>query len=107
MGAREFFDAAGVNAYTYDISLGGAKIYSEEDFPVGTAIRMQIELARSKASIRVDGLVKWARRNERDKVWELGVELAHMTSKTVFQLLQNLYDQSPGIPTKISERRDE
>jgi hypothetical protein len=26
--------------------------------------------------------------------------------KTVFALMQNLYDQSPGIPTKISERKD-
>jgi c-di-GMP-binding flagellar brake protein YcgR len=104
-GPREFFDAAGINAYTHDISLGGAKIYSEENFPQGTAIRMQIELARSRDSISVDGLVKWSRRNERDEVYELGVELSHMTSKTVFQLMQDLYDQSPGIPTKISERR--
>lgn len=103
-GPREFFDAAGINAYTYDISLGGAKIYSEENFSEGTAIRMQIDLARSKESISVDGLVKWARRNERDKVYELGVELSHMISKTVFMLMQDLYDQSPGIPTKISER---
>jgi hypothetical protein len=33
------------------------------------------------------------------------VELSHLTSKTVFSLMQNLYDQSPGIPTRISERR--
>jgi hypothetical protein len=33
------------------------------------------------------------------------VELAHLTSKTVFSLMQNLYDQSPGLPTKISERK--
>jgi c-di-GMP-binding flagellar brake protein YcgR len=103
-GPREFFDAVGTNACTYDISLGGAKIYSEENFPVGTAIRMQIELVRSRESVSVDAFVKWSRRNERDTVWELGVELSHMTSKTVFLLMQNLYDQSPGIPTKISER---
>jgi Tfp pilus assembly protein PilZ len=104
-GPREFLDPAGINAYTHDISLGGAKLYSEENFPAGTEIRMHIELARSGESIKVDGVVKWVRRNELDKVYELGVELSHLTSKTVFSLMQNLYDQSPGIPTRISERR--
>src|SRR5512135_314964 len=28
-GPREFADPAGINAYTYDISLGGAKVYSD------------------------------------------------------------------------------
>jgi Tfp pilus assembly protein PilZ len=104
-GARGAPDPAGINAYTHDISLGGAMIYSEENFPVGTEIRMHIELARSGESIKVDGVVKWIKQNEREKVYELGVELSHLTSRTVFSLMQNLYDQSPGLPTKISERK--
>jgi c-di-GMP-binding flagellar brake protein YcgR len=105
-GPREFNDPSGINAYTYDISLGGAKIYSDVDFPVGTAIRMQIELVRSKESINIDGVVRWAKRNEDYKVFELGVEFFHLIPKTVFTLMHNLYDHAAGIPTKISEHRD-
>jgi c-di-GMP-binding flagellar brake protein YcgR len=105
-GPREFPDPAGINAYTYDISLGGAKVYSDVDFPVGTAIRIQIDLVRSKQSVSIDGVVRWAKRKEDYKVFELGVEFFHVIPKTVFTLMQNLYDQSTGIPTKISERQD-
>jgi c-di-GMP-binding flagellar brake protein YcgR len=104
-GPREFSDPAGINAYTYDISLGGAKIYSDVDFPVGTAIRMHIEMVRSKQSVSIDGVVRWAKRNENYKVFELGVEFFHLIPKTVFTLMHNLYDHAAGIPTKISERR--
>jgi c-di-GMP-binding flagellar brake protein YcgR len=104
-GPKEFSDPVGINAYTFDISLGGAKLYSDVDFPAGTGIRMHIDMVRSKHTISMDGIVRWARRNENDGVFELGVEFSHLIPKTVFVLLQNLYDQSPGIPTKISERR--
>jgi c-di-GMP-binding flagellar brake protein YcgR len=105
-GPREFSDPAGINAFTYDISLGGAKLYSDVDFPVGTAIRMHVEMVRSKQSVAIDGVVRWTSRNEDYKVSELGVEFFHLIPKTLFTLMQNLYDQSPGLPTRISERRD-
>jgi len=97
---------AGINAYAYDISLGGAKVYSDVDFPAGTAVRVRIELVRSKESIGIDGVVRWTKRNDDCKVFELGVEFFHVIPRTALSLMHNLYDQSPGIPTKISERRD-
>ena len=102
VGPREFSDPAGINAYTHDISLSGANIYSDVDFPMGTAIRMHIELVRSKDIVSIDGVVRWAGRNEDYKVFELGVEFFNLLPNTVLTLIQNLYDQSPGIPTRLS-----
>ena len=101
-GPREFSDPAGINAYTYDISLSGAKIYSDVDFPVGTSLRMHVELVRSKDIVNIDGLVRWAGRNEDYKVFELGLQFFNLLPNTVLTLIQNLYDQSPGIPTRLT-----
>jgi c-di-GMP-binding flagellar brake protein YcgR len=98
-------DLARINAYTFDISLGGAKVYSDVDFPVGTAIRMHVELVRSKESIGIDGVVRWTKRNEDYKVFELGLEFFHLIPKTALSLMHNLYEQGTGIPTRLSERR--
>jgi len=105
-GPRPFNDPAGINAYTYDISLGGAKLYSDVDFPVGTAIRMHVDMVRSKESISIDGVVRWARRNEDGRTFELGLEFFHLIPKTALVLMHNLYEQGTGIPTRLSRQRD-
>jgi c-di-GMP-binding flagellar brake protein YcgR len=105
-GPRSFSDPAGINAYTYDISLGGAKLYADVEFPVGTAIRMHVEMVRSKESINIDGLVRWARRNEDFKVFELGIEFFHLIPKTALALMHNLYEQGTAIPTRLSQPPD-
>jgi c-di-GMP-binding flagellar brake protein YcgR len=101
-GPREFSDPAGINAYTYDISLSGAKLYSDVDFPAGTSLRMHVELVRSKDIINIDGVVRWSGKNEDYKVFELGLQFFNLLPSTVLTLIQNLYDQSPGIPTRLT-----
>ena len=44
-----------VNAYTHDISIGGARIFTKEIFVVGSLIRFQIELARTHECLQLDG----------------------------------------------------
>ena len=100
-GPKSYLDTEGINAYTHDISLGGANIHSEEPFPAGTEIRMHIDLSRARQTISVDGTVKWVRRNEDEGVYELGVEFKHLLPKTVFALIRNLYDESSGLPTHL------
>jgi len=104
-GLKEFSDPEGINAYTYDISLGGAKIHSDINFPVGTAVRLRVDLVRTKESVTIDGVVRWASRTGDYKVFELGVEFSHLMPKSAFALMQDLYDRSAGLPTWLSERR--
>jgi c-di-GMP-binding flagellar brake protein YcgR len=101
-GPQGVGDLAGVDAYTYDISLGGAKLYADVELPVGTPIRMHVEMVRSKDSIGIDGVVRWSKRNTDYNVFEMGVEFFHVIPKTALTLMHNLYEQGTGIPTRLS-----
>jgi c-di-GMP-binding flagellar brake protein YcgR len=101
-GPREFIDTHGINAYTFDISLKGAKIHSGVNFPAGTVIRIHIDLCRLKETVSVEGEVKWIKRNEAENVYEFGVEFLNLIPRTHLSLLKNLFDDhANGIPTKI------
>jgi hypothetical protein len=63
-----------LDACAWDLSLGGARIQCDETFPVGTVLRLHLELVRSREFIGIDGAVRWNRWNEEQKVHEFGVE---------------------------------
>jgi hypothetical protein len=94
----------GINAHTYDISLSGARICSPQYFPVGSVVRVVIELERTHQSIKVDGEIKWSRKSEDEAdLHESGVEFLHSISQTLLSLIKHLYaDRNGGIPTAIS-----
>jgi Tfp pilus assembly protein PilZ len=92
----------GVNAYTYDLSLGGTRLFTEKEFAVGTVIRIVIELAKTCQTIQVDGEVKWVRKNDADGVYEVGVEFLHNISQTILTLIRHLYSAGSEIPSSIT-----
>ena len=83
-----------VNAFTYDLSLGGARLHSKAHFEVGTVLRLQIELVRSRETLSIDGQVKWVKHNEAENVFEMGVEFLHTRAQSVMSLMKNLHDES-------------
>jgi Tfp pilus assembly protein PilZ len=105
---RSFNDGNGpatslsANAYTYDLSLGGTRLFTDKPFAVGTIIRIVIELARTCQSIQVDGEVKWARKNEAEGVYEIGVEFLHDISQTILTLIRHLYSAGSEIRTSVT-----
>ena len=90
------------NAFTHDISLGGARIQVGQFFPVDSVIRIQINLSRSREAIKVDGKVKWIRSIDGEDLYELGVEFLHHISKTILSLIWHLYGEDTGVPTSVS-----
>jgi hypothetical protein len=94
----------GINAHTEDISLSGARICTPHYFPVGSVVRIVIDLERSHQSIKVDGEVKWTKKSEEDDdLFESGVEFLHSISQTLLSLIKHLYaERNGGIPTSIS-----
>ena len=103
-GDLKFGGADGINAYTYDLSLGGARIFTPESYPIGTLVRIQIDLARTGQSITIDSEVRWIKKDESENVFEVGVEFLHRIPQTMFILMNNLRDksESAGIPANIS-----
>jgi c-di-GMP-binding flagellar brake protein YcgR len=80
-----------IDAYAWDLSLGGARIQSEECFPVGAIVRIHLELVRSRESVSIDGAVRWCRRNEKENIYEFGVEFQACTQPTLQAIMKNLY----------------
>jgi len=80
------------DAYTYDLSIGGARIHTVEPFEIGTLLRLQIELVRTGESLRIEGIVKWRRQNETEKVFEMGIAFQHTSMVTVLSLMKDLHD---------------
>jgi c-di-GMP-binding flagellar brake protein YcgR len=83
-----------IDAYAWDLSLGGARIQSEELFPVGAVLRIHLELVRSRESVTIDGAVRWNRRNEKDDIYEMGIEFQECTQATLQLIMRSLYHET-------------
>jgi hypothetical protein len=93
----------GTNAHTHDISLSGARICTAQYFPVGSVVRIVIDLERTHQSIKVDGEIKWTKKSEEDDdLFESGVEFLHSISQTLLSLIKHLYAEKNGIPSAVS-----
>jgi len=92
----------GINAFTHDLSVSGARISSRVDYPVGSVIRIDIDLTRTHQSLRVDGEVVWSRKSKDGKRFEIGVEFEHRLPDTILSLIKHFYGKEVGIPSSVS-----
>jgi c-di-GMP-binding flagellar brake protein YcgR len=89
--------ASEAKAFTYDLSLGGTMIQSEEAYPVGTCLQLRIVLSRTMASLSLVGEVKWVRRHSSENKYEMGVEFVHDRPQGFMGLMKELYEvRKPG-----------
>lgn len=88
-----------VNAQTYDLSTGGARVMTKDPLAAGTLINIRIDLARSRESVVVAAEVRWSRFNARAGLYEVGVEFRHLSSQKILSLLKHLYGQNATVPT--------
>jgi PilZ domain len=94
--------SGGFNAFTHDLSVSGARISSRVDYPVGSVIRIDIDLRRTRQSLRVDGEVVWTRKSKNGKRFEIGVEFEHKLPDTILSLIKHFYGKEVGIPSSVS-----
>jgi c-di-GMP-binding flagellar brake protein YcgR len=92
----------GSNAYTYDLSLSGTRLFTETHFAPGTVIRIVMELARTSQTIQVDGEVKWVRKRDDEELYEVGVEFLHHISQTILTLIRHLYSAGAEIHSSVT-----
>jgi len=98
----EMEKSRGANAFTHDISLGGARILTKELFEVGSHIKIQIELAGTNELISLDGQVRWLNVKKEEDLFELGIEFKHKISNSVLCLIRHIYQQNDKIPASIA-----
>jgi Tfp pilus assembly protein PilZ len=99
---RGALSSLGANAYTYDLSLGGTRLFTDRPFAEGTIIRIVIELAKTCQTIQLDGKVKWVKKNEAEGLYEIGVEFLHHISQTILTLIRHLYGAGSEIPSSVT-----
>lgn len=92
----------GINAYTHDISVSGARICGKRNFPIGYVIRIVIELGGADPALEVDGEVVWTRKSEDGEHFDIGVEFLHSLSDTILLLIKHFYGKAVGIPSSVS-----
>ncbi len=90
-----------INALTQDLSIGGAKILTDNFFPTGSILNITLTLSKSKQIVKLQGEVKWVMSLYDDELYELGIEFLHDISKTVLALIEHLYSKEKGIPSII------
>jgi hypothetical protein len=95
-------NGVGINAYTRDISIGGARIITKELFDVGSLIKIQIDLAGTNELISLEGEVKWLEFKKEEGFFELGVEFKHKISTNVVCLIRHIYQQDSRIPATVA-----
>jgi len=90
-----------IDAFTYDLSIGGARLHTAESFAIGSFVRLEIDLVRTEEILRVEAIVKWRRWDAAANVYEMGVEFQHSSMVTVLGLMRNLHDgRRPAPPPK-------
>jgi hypothetical protein len=91
-----------VKAYTHDVSVSGAWICCERDFPVGYVIRIAIDLGAGEPPVDLDGEVIWSRPNPDGRQFDIGVEFLHSIPATILTLLRHFYGKKDGLPSSVS-----
>jgi hypothetical protein len=92
----------GTNAQTFDLSVSGARICSEQEFPAGYVVRIAIDLEKAGDPLEVDGAVVWTRKSEAGPGCEMGVEFLHNIPTTVVSLIKHFYGKKVGVPSLVS-----
>jgi Tfp pilus assembly protein PilZ len=89
------------SAYTQNISISGARIICQEEFPLGNNIGIIANLKRANQSLRVDGKIIWVRKGRNGTHFHMGVEFLHKFPDTVLALIKQLYGKNVAIPSPL------
>lgn len=80
-----------VNALTQDISLSGIRVQCDKSFPVGTVVKTQITLSKSRKLINLDGKIVWVNDVQDGEFFEMGIQFIDALPHKVMVLLQHLF----------------
>jgi len=93
-----------INAFTKDISLTGARIWTDLLFPLNSKLNLTLYLSRSKQVVRIRCAVKW-KKECYDGLYEIGVHFQHGIPDVLMALISHFYGKEEGIPTEVHKRR--
>jgi hypothetical protein len=86
---------------TKDISRGGARLFTDINFSVGTVFKITVVLSKSREIVEFDGKVKWVRNLYDGELFEMGVEFMDELSDSILSLIQHVDRSEMGISTTV------
>ncbi|MFC2168377.1 PilZ domain-containing protein [Acidobacteriota bacterium] len=94
-----------IYAFTKDLSISGAKILTDVNFPMNTQFIITLTLSRSKQIISLSAKVKWVKPVYDGDLYEVGLELIHESPQTIAGFFKHLYGKEipPNFAAKILE----
>lgn len=93
-----------INAFTRDLSLTGARIWTDLLFPLNSKLYLTLYLSRSRQIVRIRGTVKWEKECD-GGLYEIGVQFQKGIPDTLIALVSHLYGREEAIPTEVSRGR--
>jgi PilZ domain len=90
-----------INAFTRDISLSGARIWTDMLFPLNSRLDMTLYLSRSRQVVRIRGTVKWEKECV-DGLYEIGVKFQSGIPDVLMALINHFYGKEEAIPTEVN-----
>jgi hypothetical protein len=88
------------NAFTRDLSLTGARIWTDRLYPLNSKLKLTLYLARSKQIIRICSTVQWMKGSV-EGLYEMGVQFQPGVPDAVMALINHIYSKDQGIPTIV------
>jgi len=84
-------DIKTVSAFTKDISAGGVRVITDSPFPVGTELKVNIVLSKTRKIVNLDGKVRWVNNLSCEDLFELGIEFMDVSPDESMALLKHIY----------------
>lgn len=81
---------------TRDISMGGVRLMTAATLQVGSRVRLEITLGRSKKRIRAVAEVRWVRDVYGGEVFEAGLQFVDLDPDDEFALMDHIYGSKGG-----------
>ncbi len=92
------------NAFTRDVSITGACIWTDKIYPLNTKLKLTLYLSRSRQVIRVCATVRWMKSCD-DALYEMGVQFQQGIPDAIMALIKHIYSKDMGIPTYVAAER--
>jgi hypothetical protein len=88
------------NGFTRDLSLTGARIWTDKLYPLNSKLKLTFYLARSKQIVRICSTVQWMKGSV-EGLYEMGVQFKPGIPDAVMALINHIYSKDQGIPTAV------
>lgn len=79
------------HSLTRDISMGGVRVMTVAPLDVGTRVRLEITLGRSRKRIRAIAEVRWVRELYGREVFDVGLQFVGLEPHAEFTLIDHIF----------------